>query len=162
MLESNLNFIWKYAIKFHSNHIRGKGGITILVNLKWGSIISSNGVSPCQRAIWFTVNINNKPIGFYSIYEPNDTKEESLFGISYQLSLIFPCFLVVASTWLSPKMIKLVVTPSGGRIMKICIGLISLTQKTCLILLLTIKILILEFGTLGATFNKVNIGSILD
>lgn len=74
MLDSSLNFIWKDALKFHSNHSRDKGGIAILVNPKWGSVISCNGISPCQRAVWFTMTINNKSVGFCSIYVPNDTK----------------------------------------------------------------------------------------
>ena len=75
MLDINLNFIWKDAIKFYSSHVRGKGGIVVLVNPKWGKLITNNGVSPCQRAIWFTMNINNNQIGIFSIYAPNDTKD---------------------------------------------------------------------------------------
>ena len=51
MLDINLNFIWRHAIKFYSNHIRGKGGIVVLVNPKWGKLITNNGVSPCQRVV---------------------------------------------------------------------------------------------------------------
>ena len=74
-LETNLNFIWQDAIKFYSNHIRGKGGIVVLVNPKWGSLITNNGVSPCQRVVWFIMNVNNNPMGFCFIYAPNDTKD---------------------------------------------------------------------------------------
>ena len=59
-------------------------------------------------------------------------KVELLFGVGYQLSLIFLGFLVVTSTWLSPKRIKLAATLSDGRIMSIYIGLILLTPKICL------------------------------
>ena len=73
-LETNLNYIWPNAIKFYSNHSRGKGGIAVLVNPKWGSFITNNGVSPCQRAVWFIISIDNRPMGFCSIYAPNDAK----------------------------------------------------------------------------------------
>ncbi|XP_059067540.1 uncharacterized protein LOC131858343 [Cryptomeria japonica] len=74
-LETNLNYIWNDAIKFFSNHSRGKGGIAVLVNPKWGPLITNHGVSPCQRVVWFTMNINNTHMGFCSIYAPNDPKK---------------------------------------------------------------------------------------
>lgn len=78
-LETIFNFIWKDAIKFYSNHTRGRGGISLLVNPKWGKLITTNGVSPCQRVVWFIMNIDNNPIGFFSIYASNDTKERISF-----------------------------------------------------------------------------------
>lgn len=73
-LETNFNFIWKDSIKFHFNHCRDKGGITILVNPKWGSFISDNSISPCNMAVWFIMNINNNFFGFCSIYAPSEVK----------------------------------------------------------------------------------------
>ncbi len=51
MLDISLNFIWKDAIKFYSSHIKGKGGIVVLVNPKWGKLITNNDVSPYQRTV---------------------------------------------------------------------------------------------------------------
>lgn len=47
MLETNLNFIWNNAIKFCTNHNRGRGGIALLTSPKWGNYITANGTSPC-------------------------------------------------------------------------------------------------------------------
>ena len=46
-LDSNLNFIWRDAIKIYSNHERGRGGVALLINCKWGNYITNKGCSPC-------------------------------------------------------------------------------------------------------------------
>ena len=46
MLESNLNFIWKDALKFSTNHPQGRGGVAILLSPKWDPRIKSFGFSP--------------------------------------------------------------------------------------------------------------------
>ena len=68
MLESNLNFIQKDAIKLFTKHDRGRGGI---------NYISKNGCSPCQRDIWCTFQQDDNVFGIFSIYASNDPKERS-------------------------------------------------------------------------------------
>ena len=51
---------------------------------------------------------------------------------------------------------------SDGRIWRMCIGLNLLILRICLICLPTIRMLILEYGTLGAIFSKGTLGSIQD
>ena len=77
MLESNLNFIWKDAIKLFTKHDRGRGGIALLINPKWENYISENGCSPCQRAVWCTFQHDDNIFGICSIYALNDPKERS-------------------------------------------------------------------------------------
>ena len=74
-LDSNLNFIWKDAIKFCTNHERGRGGIALLISNKWEKHITNNGCSPCQRAVWVTLQYDDKTFRVCVIYASNDPKE---------------------------------------------------------------------------------------
>ena len=78
-LESNLNFIWKDAVKIHTNHPQGKGGVVMLLNPKWGLRIKSHGISPCNRAIWLILEINNRQFGICVVYASNDYSERASF-----------------------------------------------------------------------------------
>lgn len=74
-LYNNLAYIWKDAVKFHTLHTRGKGGVALLVHPKWSSCIIDHGVSPCNRAVWVTIKYNNNSFGICSVYASNDWKE---------------------------------------------------------------------------------------
>jgi hypothetical protein len=78
-LESNLNFIWKDAVKFHTNHPHGRGGVVILLSPKWGPRIKCHGISPCNRALWLILEINNRQFGICAIYASNDYSERASF-----------------------------------------------------------------------------------
>lgn len=78
-LESNLNFIWRDAIKFSTNHPQGRGGVAILLSPKWGPKIKIFGFSPCNRAIWLIFNHNDMEFGVCSVYAANDYMERSSF-----------------------------------------------------------------------------------
>jgi hypothetical protein len=74
-LDSNLNYIWKDAIKLYTNHVRGRGGIALLINNKWEKCITNSGCSPCHRAVWVTLHHDNNTFGVCAIYASNDPKE---------------------------------------------------------------------------------------
>jgi exonuclease III len=74
-LDSNLNYIWKDAIKLYTNHVRGRGGIALLINNKWEKCITNSGCSPCHRVVWVTLHHDNNTFGVCAIYASNDPKE---------------------------------------------------------------------------------------
>ena len=74
-LDSNLNFIWKDAINFCTNHERGRGEIALLISNKWEKHINNIECSPCQRAVWVTLQYDDKTFGVCVIYASNDPKE---------------------------------------------------------------------------------------
>lgn len=74
-LETNLNVIWKDSIKFCSSHLKGRGGVSLLVSPRWANFITANGCSPCNRAIQASVNINNTLLGICNIYGSNNYNE---------------------------------------------------------------------------------------
>ncbi|XP_059076993.1 uncharacterized protein LOC131876187 [Cryptomeria japonica] len=76
-LDINLNFIWKDSIKIYSKHLGGKGGVGLLINPRWSNHITNKGCSPCNRAVWASINVDNTLIGVCSIYASNDYKERS-------------------------------------------------------------------------------------
>ena len=74
---NTLKFIWGNAKCFYSNHDKGKGGIATLINPNLEKMISVNGVSPCNRALWVIIECDEAEIGICNIYAPNDYRERS-------------------------------------------------------------------------------------
>lgn len=76
-LETSLNFIWKDSLKFFTNHEKGKGGATILINPNWKNSIIDSGISPCNRVVWATFYHGDSSFGLCNIYAPNDYRDRS-------------------------------------------------------------------------------------
>lgn len=74
-LEVSLDFIWKDSIKICSNHPKGRGGVGILINIKWEKHLTHSGLSPCNRVVWATFSMNNFFFGVCIVYAPNDYKD---------------------------------------------------------------------------------------
>ncbi|XP_059066391.1 uncharacterized protein LOC131857706 [Cryptomeria japonica] len=74
-LHNNLVFLWKDAVKYHTLHSRGRGGVALLVSPKWSNYITNHGISPCNRAVWVTINHNNNCFGICSVYASNAWNE---------------------------------------------------------------------------------------
>ena len=72
---SILKFIWDKATGFYSNHLKGKGGNGILIGPLWADKITTNGSSPCHRALWIIFLHNNTSIGICNLYASNYYRE---------------------------------------------------------------------------------------
>ena len=63
-----MKFLWDKAIGFHSNHERGRGGVALLIHLKWESYIDSHGCFECQRVIWVVIKQGESVFGVCNVY----------------------------------------------------------------------------------------------
>lgn len=77
-LEIGLKSIWREATPFYTNHPKGKGGATILLNPKWANKVVKWGQSPYERAVWAIIQNDNSTFGFCSIYASNDYQERGV------------------------------------------------------------------------------------
>ena len=68
---------WKKTTFFHSTHRDGSGGAVIGLAPWIAKFVIDNGEDPSHCCVWVHTIINAQPIGFCSIYAPNDPKNRT-------------------------------------------------------------------------------------
>lgn len=77
-LDLNLFHLWKDDMFLHTLHSDGSSGVVLGLSPWISKHVIDKGEDPSHSRVWAFSFINGQPIGFCSIYAPNNPKDRSL------------------------------------------------------------------------------------
>lgn len=74
-LDMSLFNLWKDALFVHTLHNEGSGGAVLGLSPSISKFVIDKGEDPSHYCVWALTLINGQPLGFCSIYAPNNPRE---------------------------------------------------------------------------------------